>query len=235
MLKDGLRYAVVGSFDLANAYAPIIGAILVFVVARISGLHITSPTDISGNVYLLLTSLIASWMLVVLGRFIYWPWRQLSDLHRASPLEVFFDSQNGWFCEWGENPNNTPCDETKYGEFYLVEVVNHGHQTVEGIRVVYSYDGQTNRHAAFGTDKSRISLDPNSRKMVKLFFQSVEEYVGEGEFSDPFPRDITVYATARDTLSSPPLRLHFQPTGKGKYDDSRIYDVSVIKSVAKRS
>lgn len=178
MLRESLRYAIVGSFDRANVVAPILGAAAIFVGMRLAGFKIASPTDIGGSIYLLLASLGLPWIVIVTGRFIYWPWRELQNLRRSSPLEVFVDPKNGSFREWGENPNKDAYEGEKHGQFYSVEVVNHGTQTLNGVRVVYSYAGKTNHHAAFGTAKLRaLSLDPNSRRMVKLFFQPQNEYI----------------------------------------------------------
>ena len=144
-----------------------------------------------------------------------------------SPLEVFVDPKNNWFWESAENPHAGVTDEEKYGQFHCVEVINHGSRTVEGVSVVYWYDDETNHRVAYGTAKTKLSLDPNSRKMVKLFFQPYEDYNGDGESADPSPRQINVRATAKDTLSSPDLRLDFQFTGRGVYDDGPLYTVSI--------
>jgi len=226
MLRESFRYAVVGTFDRANAITSTIGTALVYLAMLGFGWKVANPTDLDGIITLLAT-LLVPWATFIIARFIYWPWRELKLLHRTSPLEVFVDPNNGSFREWDKNPNHTPYEDDAFGEFYLAEVVNHGTQTIEGVRVVYSYDGQTNHHFAFGTDKTKLNLDPNSRKLVKLFFQSLYDYTGNGDFEDPSPRDITVRATARDTTSSPPLRLHFEPNGADRYSDKPIYAVTV--------
>jgi hypothetical protein len=143
---------------------------------------------------------------------------------RQSPLQVFVDTQN-W--EVDENPNEYALDALKYGQFFKVEVANNGENTIEGIRVVYWYDGETRHHAAYGTDKSRLTLDPKSRKLVKLFFHPYRDYAGKNESADPRPLQITVRATAKDTMASRDLRLDYQPTGAEEGDYKPIYDVSI--------
>lgn len=148
---------------------------------------------------------------------------------KRSPLGLFIDPNNSWFWETAENPYEGSAAEEKFGEFYSAEVINRGEQTVQGISVVYWYDGETNHHQAYGTAKTKLSLDPGARKLVKLFFQPSEEYCGEGETKDPSPRQITVRAVAKDTLSSPDLRLEFQFTGDDVRHEGHIYAVTIRK------
>jgi hypothetical protein len=57
----------------------------------------------------------------------------------------------------------------------------------------------------------------------------MQNYVEAGEFSDPSERKISVRATAKDTPSSPDLRLEYQFTGRDQYDESPLYQVSIRK------
>lgn len=199
--------------------APVLAAIY-FAWAYFRGVPLPYLLPLSGAVLVLIL------LLILAVSAIY-------DGFRAhSPLEVFMDPQNERFWESTGNPNTDTGldDEEKYGQFFSVEVMNNGPQTVQGVTVVYWHDGQTNQHRAYGTGLRQLTLHPGARKMVKLFFQSYQVQVDIGELSDPPPLKISVRAIAKDTLASPVLRLDFCPTGKNIYDEGPLYSVAIRKA-----
>lgn len=84
MFQESVRYAVVGSFDRANALAPLLGGVIVYALMRLMGMPLAIPTDIGGGLLLLLATVGSAWLIVVVARLAYWPWQALSAVREAA-------------------------------------------------------------------------------------------------------------------------------------------------------
>src|SRR5258706_11466755 len=139
----------IGRLQLVWAFigAPVV-AVIYFAWAYLSGVPLPYLIPLTGAALLILLAVVLA-CAAIYDRF-----------RERSPLEVFVDPKNNWFWESAENPHAGVTDEEKYGQFHCVEVINHGSRTVEGVSVVYWYDDETNHHVAYGTAKTKLSLDP---------------------------------------------------------------------------
>jgi hypothetical protein len=229
MFLESAKYAVKGSFDKAVIWGPILASIVTVFAAS----HFTNAVESIG---LGLGCLVVSWFLIVIASVVYWPWRELRIVRQQvsvleggnSPLTASFDPANSSFTRPDNNPDPSPQFDELHGYFFYIEVGNIGSKTLEDVEIVYSFDGETNHHMAYGTAKKGVPLNPGRRKMIKLFFRPYRETINDTESSDMTRFAITVRATAKDAKESPDLRLAFEPTYADEHSEEGPYAVSIL-------
>ena len=82
MFFEAIKYAAKSSIARAGAWAPLPGALVVWAGLRLMGYQIAAPETWVQGIFAFFLCAGAAWSLIFVGRFLYWPYRELSIARR---------------------------------------------------------------------------------------------------------------------------------------------------------
>jgi hypothetical protein len=104
MFFEAIKYAAKNSVSKAGAWAPLPGALVVWLGLWVMGYEIAAPETLPQGIAAFLLCAAAAWVIIFLGRLFYWPYRELRisrrRLARALSRSLAYlsnrDSELGW-------------------------------------------------------------------------------------------------------------------------------------------
>jgi hypothetical protein len=104
MFFEAIKYAAKSSVSRAGAWAPLPGALIVWFGVRLMGYQIVAPETWEQGIAAFLLCAAAAWVIIFVGRLLYWPYRELRiarrRLARALSRTLAYlsnrDSELGW-------------------------------------------------------------------------------------------------------------------------------------------
>lgn len=99
MIFESVRYAWNGSISRANAWGPVVGAMLLWVTLALFGYEPALPQNWIQAVFVVFFCTVAAWVVIFSGKLLYAPYHllkraraELNSLQGRPPLEILFDS-----------------------------------------------------------------------------------------------------------------------------------------------
>jgi hypothetical protein len=184
IIWEGIKFAWRGSISRSGAWAPVVGALALWLGLYLMGYQIVVPTSISGGVALFLMCAGAAWIIIFIGRLLYYPYAEIEKLKKElaalSPnkvLQIIYDTIDVRNVRILPNPYpNTPGmnGTTRY----YVGLRNIGRKTIVDVslRALHSNFVVSTISVAHQTPGRRIQKEPILAEDVELH-PEVTEYI----------------------------------------------------------
>jgi hypothetical protein len=222
MFKEAFKYAASGSVSKANAWAPVGGAILLWVGAYLIGYDVVIPGTLGKGIVIFLFCLAAAWVVIFFGKLFYWPYQKIASLnvYSDSDLLLVLDDKPAF-----ESLTDAEGNELHNGMIFCARVTNGGEKFLQKCQITFGIKGQFSylvtapfdlrpgEHREWGVLRVR-SLPPEVRAVVYSFLPDEKKIQATSPAWLPKPGIYEIRALSADTKPAT-LDVRLNKTGTG--------------------
>jgi hypothetical protein len=94
MFGEAIKFAARGSISKANAWAPIVGAFVIWLIAYLLGYYVVVPDTLGKGIIVVTACVAAAWTIIFLGKLFYWPYQRLAEVLPKSRTDLVLELQS---------------------------------------------------------------------------------------------------------------------------------------------